>query len=248
MTSIRITDQLGVDILTATAQPTSGLAKYFKGPAASFLASGELVAAFGSSVSSITSRNLGAALKFSTGGTFGSSDVDWKIGASAPTAVAVTQRGDQVPGDQLFLHPVVVPQDQSVVSASFSPSLSAGIALPVGDLRFGFDAGASVVFRAARSFEAGAEAPKLGDALLDLLANGIIPGNITDLQQMKPGDFGSVAGSGRLSVSGSFNVGRVVTPLVSPTLLLKEIGSIQVDAGGSLGIQASVGIRGMYQF
>jgi hypothetical protein len=249
MPTIKVNDNLGVEILSAAAGPGSGISKYFKGDVAGFVASSELALAFTKRIHTLTPDPLGFGLKFAADGTFGTSGVDWRIQAGSRVSVQVTQAGKAVPGERPFGRPFVVPADRAVVGTSFTPSLSAAISGSAGELQFGFSAGGSVEFTAARTFDTSnpGTAPVLADALKDLLETGVVPGNVLDVRQMNEGDIGSVSGSGSLSVSASFDVAKAFNPLAIATVPLKQIGTVKLDTGASLSVGASIGIRGRYQ-
>lgn len=198
-------------------------------------------------ITTLAPGELGSGLKFAADGSFGTSSIDWKLGGGATVTVSATQSGVAIPGDELFINPIVVGSNQTVVSVAFSPTLAASFATGIGDLHFGFSVGGGVEFRSGRTYEVASVAPSLKDALADMFSTGIIPGNIVDVKDMKARDIGSVSGVGELKMSGSFDVVRAINPLVSPTLLLKQIGTAQFDAGASLTVGANVTVRGRYQ-
>ena len=246
MAKIKISDSLGLEILSATAGPGSGISKYFTGDTAAFIASSELALALTKPVQTLTGGPMGLGMNFAAGGSFGTSGVDWKFQAGARVTVNATQAGKKVPGDQVFGNPLVVPANQTFVGVSFSPSLAAAVSTSVGDLQFGFSAGGSVEFVAGRGFDI-TTPPTLKNALADLLKTSVVPGNVLDVRQMRDGDYGSVGGAGTLSVSASFDIAKMFNPLALATVPLKQIGTVKLDAGASLTVGASIGIRGKYQ-
>ncbi len=248
MPSIKISDHLNAEILSANAGPGSGISKYFKGNAAFFLASSELVTAQNKSIATLPGSAAGFGLNFKDAGSFGATSKDWTLAAGAKVDVQATQAGGKIPGDDLFAAPIRVADGTTVLTITFTPSLSIGAKVSSGDLRFGFTAGGSVSFRSARAYDVtGVNAPVLGKALVDMLTTGIVPGDLADLRMMKPGDISSVSGSGELKASASFDLAAALNPLTTPTLGLQQIGSLQLKAGASLTVGASVGIKGRYQ-
>jgi hypothetical protein len=246
--SIKISDQFNAEILSATAGPGSGISKYFKGDAAGFLASSELITAQNKSIATLPDSPAGLGFNFKDSGSFGATGKDWTLAAGAKVTVQATQAGGMIPGDDLFAAPLQVAAGTTVVTITFTPSLSVGVTAGSGDLQFGFTAGGSVAFRSARTYEVtGANAPVLRKALTDMLTTGIVPGDLADLRMMKPGDISSVSGSGELKASASFDLAAALNPLTTPTLGLQQIGSLQLKAGASLTVGASVGIKGRYQ-
>jgi len=248
MATIKINDQLGVNLLTSASGPGSGIAKYFKGQTAAFVASAELALAFAKPLTSLKADPLGLALNFAADGTFGTSGVDWKFAAGASVFVQAAQEGKQVPGDSVFGHPIKVGAGKTMVATTFSPTLSVGLSHGIGDLQFGFSAGGSVAFRAGRLFDVtGNPGLTLAEALKSLLSTAVVPANVLDLATMEEGDIGSVSGSGNLKFSASFDVAQVFNPAASVNLPLKQLGKVSLQVGASLEVSAGVTLSGSYQ-
>lgn len=247
MPSIRISDHLNVEVLSAEAGPGSGISKYFKGERVGFIAGTELVNARNKSIATLTTAPLGFGLSFQKGGTFGSSEVEWSIQAGATATVDATQSGNAIPGEALFGSPIQVEPGRTFVSIAFAPMLSITLSTGAGDLQFGFFAGGSVEFRAGRSYDVTATPPTLGESLIDLYSTAVVPGDLADLKQMKAGDVASVSGTGKLRVSASFDIAKAMNPLATPTLGLEAIGALKLEGGASLTVGASIGISGRYQ-
>jgi hypothetical protein len=247
MPTIRISNHLNAEILSVAAGPGSGIAKYFKGDVAGFIASSQLVTALNKSIATLSDADLGLGLSFQADGEFGAAGTEWKLEAGARTSVRATQAGETIPGDQVFGEPLQVATGQTFVSVGFSPSLSAGVSTAVGDLTFGFSIGGSVDFRAGRSFDVVRALPTLGDALGEILSTCIVPGDAADLKTMKPGDVASLSGHGQLKASAALDLAAALNPLATPTLGLQQIGSVQVTAGASVSVAAEIALSGRYQ-
>ncbi len=247
MPSIRITDQLNVDILTAEAGAGSGISKYFKGDTAGFLASAELANALLKPIVTIATTPIGLGLSFAKDGTFGTTGVDWCLQAGERIAVSAAQTGSPIQGDKPFTNPVVVGPGKTFVAVSFNPRLSIDLSKTAGDLQFGFSAGGSVEYRAGRFYDITGVIPTLRETLKDLLSTAVVPGDVADLAHMRPGDVASVSGSGQLTFSASFNLAQALNPLATPTLGLEAIGALTLQAGASVTVGASVGVSGRYQ-
>lgn len=245
--TIRLTDNASLDILIVQANEGSGLAKYFRGIAAAFTAGDPLKKALNQSIKDVTSSPIGLGMTFKDMGEFGVTGVNWTLQAGARAGIDVTQAGQGIPGYGVFGEAPKVGDGKTHVSVAFSPTLSVDLAQYSGDLGFGFSAGGTVEFRAGRAFDVTGKAPSLQDALKDLLASGIVPGDLADLQKMKTGDTASMSGSGEVQVWASFDVARFFNPLATVNLPLGGAGKIAVSAGGSISVGASVGIRGKYQ-
>jgi hypothetical protein len=248
MATITINDQLGVSLLTSAAGPGSGIAKYFKGQTAAFVASAELAREFAKPVRSLKADPLGLALNFAADGTFGNSGVDWMFAAGASVFVQAAQEGKPVPGDGMFGHPITVGAGKTLVATTFSPTLSVGLSHGISDLQFGFSAGGSVAFRAGRMFDVAASPGlTLADAVQSLLSTAVVPANVLDLATMEEGDIASVSGSGNLKFSASFDVAQVFNPAASVNLPLKQLGKVSLQVGASLKVSAGVSLSGSYQ-
>lgn len=248
MPTIRISDKSDVEILSAQAGPGSGIAKYFQGDVAGFIASSQLVAALGKPVATLVDEPVGLGLSFQSAGTFGSAQAEWQLKAGARTTVRATQGGKGIPGGEFFGDPLIVPAGNTFVSATFSPMLSFSGADTIGDLTFGFSAGAAVEFSAGRLFDVSAgPGPALGAALKELLSSAVVPGDLADVTAMRPGDVGVVTGSGQFQLSASVDLAAALNPLATPTLGLERIGKLEVNAGASLTVGASIGVNGLYQ-
>ncbi|MBS1835149.1 MAG: hypothetical protein JST65_20690, partial [Acidobacteria bacterium] len=227
MAKISITDRLGVELITADTLAGSGIAKYFRADVARFYAGAELANALATPLAELKKSPIGLAMNFADEGVFGTSGVDWKFGAGARVSV--------------------VPSGGATLAVVFSPSLSAGSGFrPASGLKFGFAAGGTVEFRASREFANPAKT-RLKDALRGLLASGVVPGNVLDVQAMPVGDAAAVAGSGNLKVSAKFDVARAVNPLAVPGMALGDFAKLELNAGASVSIGASVSLRGSYE-
>ncbi len=248
MPTISIGDQFGVELLTAEAGPGSGIAKYFKGNLAGFIASADLVTLFNKPLASVGSSPMGLGFTFKNPSSFGSSGIEWTFGAGARSVIQTNQAGSTLFGEAVFGDPLKVRTGQAFLSVAFTPSLSIGAAGTDGDLSFGFAAGGSLELRTGRAFDiTGAAMPSLASALKEVLSSVTIPGDVEDLKTMKPGDVAAVSGSGQFKVSASFNLAAALNPLATPTLGLAAIGALQLKAGASLVVGASIGISGGYQ-
>jgi hypothetical protein len=246
--SIRVSDQSNVEILSAEAGPGSGIAKYFRGDVAGFLASAELVAALDKPVATLDELPVGFGLSFEAAGTFGSDHAEWQLKAGARTTVRATQSGGSIPGGEFFGDAPTVPDGRTFLALTFSPMLSFSGADTIGDLTFGFSAGAAVEFSGGRLFDVSdGHGPTLGAALKEVLSTAVVPGDLVDVTAMRAGDIGVVTGSGQFKVSASVDLAAALNPLATPTLGLERVGKLEVNAGASLTVGASVGIKGVYQ-
>lgn len=247
MANIKISDKLGVTLLTTPSGPGSGISKYFTGNTAAFVASAQLATALNKPVGSLAAAPLGLGMTFASDGTFGTTGVEWQFSAGAQVTVQATQAANQVPGDDVFQNPITVEAGKTLVAATFTPSLSVGLSEGIGNLQFGFTAGGSVAFRAGRLIDlAGGAGPKLGEALQSLLSSAIVPANVLDLATMLEGDLGSVSGAGTLQFSASFDIAQAFNPAASPALAFAK-GKVALKAGASLEVGARVKLSGNYQ-
>ena len=248
MPKIRISDHLNAELISTDAGPASGISKYFKGSIAGFIASSELVTAFNKPISSLGSAPIGFGMSFKQAGSFGSTRSEWTVQAGLRSLVSTAQAGAAIAGDGVFGDPILVPADQSFLAYTFSPTLSLGAGASAGDLSFGFNAASTFEYRSGKFFDlAGGAGPSLGVALKALLSQATIPGDVADLEQMQTGDISSLSGSGQFRASAQFDLAAALNPLATPTLGLNAIGALQIKAGASVTVGASVTFNGTYQ-
>lgn len=247
MLKIKIVDKLNAEIISADAGPGSGFAKYFTGDVAGFIASSEIVKALNKPISSFSAAPIGLGLSFQNGGSFGNANVEWELAAGAQVTVQIAQANKEIPGESLFGNPLTVGADQAFLGIAIRPELAAGVSSGLGDLSFGFNAGGSIEFRAGRAFEVRSATPTLQSALQEVLTAITIPGDLADIKAMQPGDVVSVSGAGEIRASASFDLAVALNPLATPTLGLKQIGSLGIKVGASFTVGAGFGIRGSYQ-
>ena len=248
MPKIRIADHLNVELISTNSRPASGIAKYFRGDIAGFVASSELVNAINKPISSLGSAPMGFGLSFANTGSFGSTGIEWSVQAGLRSVVSTTQAGEAIRGEDVFGEPILVPAGQTFLGYSFSPTLTLGAGASVGELSFGFNAASTFEYRTGKSFDvAGGAGPSLRDALSAVLSKAAIPGDVADLEEMQPGELCSLSGSGQFRASAQFDLAAAMNPLATPTLGLSAIGALQIKAGASVTVDASVAFSGTYQ-
>ena len=248
MPKIQVSDRLSAELISTQAGPGSGLSKYFRGDVAAFVASAELVQASNKPISSLSSSPMGLGLAFQTGGSFGATGAEWNLGVGSRSVVTSAQAGETIGGEDVFGQAIQVPAGKTFLGYSLSPSLSAGIEVGKGDLTFGFQAGSSFEYRAGKTFDlSGGAGPTLLEAFTAVLKHSIVPGDVADLTMMAPGDLVSLSGSGQFKLSAKFDLAAAMSPLSTPKLGLDAIGALQLKAGASLTVGASIGVSGSYQ-
>ncbi|WP_321472684.1 hypothetical protein [uncultured Paludibaculum sp.] len=247
MPTIKILDNLSVDLAVIAPTSNSAFAKYLKGDLAMLLAAPELARAFPKPLAPGENLALSFGLNFTEPLEFGAAHTEWTVGASFQAQVGVTAKPPSALFDQEhFGEPITVPDGKAYVWFSFQPSLKLGVAGGESDLSFGFNAGSSIDVRCCRLFPAGPGARTLADSVGEVLRDFSIPGDVDDLVRMPEGAVSAVTGKGSFQISGSFDLAAAVNPLATPKLPL--VGSpLIVTAGASLDVGARVRIFGEYQ-
>jgi len=165
--------------------------------------------------------------------------------AQAMIGVNATPGSDLFDGDA-FPIPAKVPDQKADVSLSFQGALDLGVSGSDGDLSFGLDETTTVSMEYFKTFALTPVEPTLADALGATLSSYVLPGDISDLEQLGPDDIATISGQGRLKISGSVTATAYPNPLASVDLPLAG-GSINVKSGVTGELSASFTLSGRYQ-
>jgi hypothetical protein len=245
MASIKLTDSLSTELLTANPQATAGFAKYLKGPAATLVAGTDFVNQFRRELALVSPGDGGFRLAWSGDVPIGDGNVALKVTAGAGAIISVFNR----PNMELLEDPVdgakiKVKTGQAFVAFAFKPALTAKTSTTRGQLTFGFEAGAEAQWRFFQPFPLTGTSRTLGSAFQELLETSVFPDSVDDLRELAKlpeGCIASMSGHGHLQVGVSMDVTAALNPLASLDTLGK-VGTVTVSAGASakVGVNAKV--------
>ena len=251
MPTIKITDTLGADINSVSANPnplTSALEKYVTSPAVDILLLPDLVNALEQPLIAAGQTPLTLGLNFSNKVDFGTTaNPELTVSAGVTQNVNVNAK----PGAKLFPtdfygSPITVNNGQGWLSLALNATVNLGLSGSASDLKFGFTAGGGIGTEYFRSFGVDVTTPTVAEALGDVLSDFTLPADIADLNAMQTGDISTVSGNGSFGISGSVSVSTAANPLASPKLPLVN-QSISVQASASIDVAASFKLSGAYQ-
>jgi len=246
MASIKLTDSLAAEILTANPQATAGFAKYLKGPAAQLVAGTDFVNQFRRELALVSPGDGGFKLAWAGDVPIGDGPMALKVSANAAAMISVFNRPNmELVQDPTGGGPLKVKSGQAFVAFAFKPALTAKTAGKTGPLSFGFEVGGEAQWRFFQPFPLTGETTQtLGSALQELLETSIFPDTVDDLRalgNLPPGSMSSMSGHGQLQVGVSMDVATALNPLASLNTLGK-VGKVKVSAGASakVGVTAKV--------
>ena len=250
MPTIKITDALQAELLTANPHVNSGFGKYLKGTPAALLAGADIASQFTKDLALANPGESGLSLRFSQPIDLGNGKPQLKVSAGARATIGIYNRTGMLLFDETFLGaPAKVRAGQAFVAFAFHPSLSLSGTAAAGELGFGFSAGTEAELRCYRPFDTTGAAIKVADACRQLFENYTIPGSAADLEAMRnlPDDsVATVSGAGTLSISASLDFAAALNPLASVGALPK-VGKLTVTAGASVKTGVSVKVFGEFE-
>ncbi len=242
MATIKVTDSLSGELISANPQASAGFARYLKGPAAPLLAGTDFVQQFKRELPLVSPGQSGFALQWSSDIPVGTDGVALKVSAGADALIGVFNRAGMRLVDDAFVGPpLTVPAGRAFVSFLFRPALVAGTSSHSGRAAFGFEAASESEWRFYQPFDLMGPPLTLGDACRQLFETLVIPGDVADLKALatRPdGTMSIVSGRGALTINCTANVVSAVNPLASVDTLAK-VGSLNLSAG----VSAKVGVR-----
>ena len=246
MPNIAITDNTGLNVSVSPAV-TSSIAKYFKDELKLGFKDFNFAKIQSFALNALPGGQSTAGLTVSEPVNVGITDVQLKIGGGASAGLAVLLvRDNEALKSDVFGDPLAVPDDQAFVSFSISASIAADLGGKQNDLSFGFNAGSQIQFTNAKPFALTPTPPTLISAFRDTLSNFVLPGDLEDLATLGAGAICTVQGTGTLKFNAGFQMSFLTNPLATASIPLAAT-PIQVSAGGSVAIAASVTVSGEYQ-
>src|SRR5262245_24466940 len=251
MATIKISDSVSADLLTANPQASSGFAKYLKGPAAALVAGTDLRGQFQRDLPLVSPGQGGFKLQWAGDVPLGTDAVSVKAAAGAAALIGVYNRTNMLLVDDAFVGPPIkVKAGQNFVSFAFRPTLKISATSQQAGLAFGFDAASESEWRFYHPVNvAGEKVSTLGDACKELFETLTIPNSVDDLKAMagrEPGTMSIVSGRGQLSIACSANVAAALNPLASIDTLGK-LGTVNVSGTLSAKVGVKATIAGDYQ-
>ena len=250
MASIKLTDSLSAEILTANPQATSGFAKYLKGPAAHLVAGTDFANQFRRELALVSPGDGGFKLAWAGDVPIGDGGTALKVSANAAALISVFNRPNmELAEDPTGGGPLKVKSGQAFLAFAFKPAVTAKTSSTRGQLSFGFDAGAEAQWRFFQPFPLTGDARTLGSALQELLETSVFPDTVDDLRALgtlPPGSMSSMSGHGHLQVRVSMDVATALNPLASLNTLGK-VGKVTVSAGASAKVGVSAKVFGDFE-
>ena len=219
MGQISITDALGVEIVSANPQLTSGFGKYFKGQAAALLAGIDVASQLRAPLHLANAGDSGLRLAWKDAVPLGGDDVTLTIEAGAQATIGVFNRTGMVLVGGTFLGPPVkvgAGRRLRVVHLASDPGTRPEREgwRPHVRLHRRLLVGAAVC-RPLRSHRRPAFARRRHQTVFE---HFVIPNTADDLREMKDlpaGTLACVSGNGELQIGASVDVAAAFNPLAS---------------------------------
>lgn len=245
MPTIKLTDQLGVDV-EAQINPDSTIAKYIKDLTKLKFPKLNLEELKNVTLEQAPIKSAQTAIEFEQPVNVGIDDTEMKIGAGLSGTLKVFSAKDkQLFDPEVFADPIDIGAKQIYVGIGTTATLSTGLTHKPGDLSFGFNSGTQITLNSYKLFDTAAK-PKFVDALKESIAAFSIPGDLEDLAKMSDGAVATVEGNGNIKFSGNADLLSIVNPLAVASLP-DPIGEVKVSSGNAIKIGASFEITGAYQ-
>ncbi|SPE39520.1 hypothetical protein SBA3_3270004 [Candidatus Sulfopaludibacter sp. SbA3] len=245
MTTIKITDQLGLDE-DVTLASFSALLQYFKQLPALRLDNLDLAKWGGLTLDQPAVTMLSSGVSFSEPVVIGAGSPELLIQAGAHGTFALFKR---VPGakglSDVLAGDIDIPQNDCYVSLGMDATVGVNVQAAVAALTFGVTPGTTAKIVNYRLFPLN-QGVTLVDALRETVGAYLIPASADDLASLASGSVVTVTGTGTLTLRVTANLLAITNPLASLTLPA-PLPSASVSAGGSVSIGASYQVEGSYQ-
>ena len=242
MPTIKITDSVSGEVLSANPQAGSGFARYLKGPAAQLLAGTDFVGQLRRELALVNPGQSGFKLQWTNDVPLGGEAVSLNVSAGTSALIGVYNRPGMLLIDDAFVGPALkVAPGQAFVAFLLHPTIKVGSSQQAGSLAFGFEAASEAEWRFYEPFDLNGPGVSLGDASKQLLETLHIPHDVADLKAMAARPAGAMAivsGRGHLQIGCSANVAAAINPLASIDTIGK-LGSLNISGA----VAAKVGVK-----
>ncbi len=237
MSTVTVTDTTQAALkIPAAPSALSALAKYAKNPELNLILLPAFVDELNKPLSGAAAAPLSATVNVKECFDFGAAEPQLSIGAGANCAIHVNAKaGSALPADDLYRSQVTVPPEKAYFSLAFTGSVSEKGSLAAGNFTAGFEAGAEATFEFFRAFDLD---QTVSAALADVLSNYVIPGDVDDLKQLRPGDVVTCSGNRHIKASATLSASVSAVPLASASLPLVEQPA-QVNASAEIDVSAN---------
>ena len=248
MPDIQITDTMDRPVgIAIDLEHPSSLVKYLKGELLHLTVLPDFLARKDLPLSKAATRPIQFQASVKNGFKLGNITPEIDVTPSAQATIGVNATpGSDLFEDDSFPIQAIVPDKNAYISVGLQGALDLGVSGSDGDLSFGLDETTTVSMEYFKAFTLEPVEPTLGDALGRTFSSFVLPADISDLEQLGPGDIATVSGEGRLKISGDVTATAYPNPLASVALPLGA-GTLNVKSGVTAELSASFALSGGYQ-
>ncbi|HWC96711.1 MAG TPA: hypothetical protein VG456_08175 [Candidatus Sulfopaludibacter sp.] len=241
MASIKMTDQLGLDI---DAQPaaTSALLKYAQQLPSLRLDSLDLSKLGGLTLDESAIQSVKTGVSFQDPLTLGDGGPTLTVAAGAHAAFCIVTDVDDLPGQE---HGDESPKNSCYASFAVDATVSPSVSTTVGSIQFGAAPSTSLTLESLIRLPL-KSGVTLTQAVQKTVAAFCVPAHCADLEALAAGQIARAAVTGKLTLSGSANLLAVTNPLASASLPA-PLPAVSVSAGGSVTAGVSFEIETEYE-
>jgi hypothetical protein len=239
MSSIKLTDQFGIDISAQPAE-SSALWKYVQQLPALQLNSLDISKLGGLTLDDPALRSLSTGVTFQEPVSLGGAALT--VGAGVNGSISIVGDDHDLPGHE---DAIELAKGACYVRFGIKATASAGVSATSGLLQFGAVPSAEVDLASLTPF-----APAAGVSLLTAIQRTVsafaLPATCDDLAALEARQISQVGVTGKLTFSGTANLLAVVNPLASASLPA-PLPAVSVSAGSSVTVGATCVIETEYE-